>query len=360
MDRLKTGLSIRGDSAYCPLAFSLDSWWNCEADCHHCYFRRMNRTWGQDLRPLDTDRFRAQIHRAASAPIPEAPEPGRTPLWHALAYRKTIRWGNKTDPFQPAERVHRIAPVVFQTFRETGWTFVIQTHFTHILEEYEPEILQAAREGRVTLLPVISPGLERDWEVLERKRTTHPVRRLEWLRKMAAQGVPVGVNGEPFIPGYHTPEDFRRACQTLREYGITRYNTYNLHFNDHVAKRFHEIGLDIERIWKENQDAQWRPILRELLEIGDAEGVGVGCPDFVNSGPDRREPAPTCCGIAVPRPCRFNTHYWKRLAQHRVGAAEILRRTWDGVGDYQQGEAIVTGQRSGFYTLRDAGTLPPV
>ena len=29
---LQSGLTVRGDSVYCPLAFSLDSYWNCLTD----------------------------------------------------------------------------------------------------------------------------------------------------------------------------------------------------------------------------------------------------------------------------------------------------------------------------------------
>lgn len=349
---LKKGLSVRGDSVYCPLAFSLDSYWNCEADCWHCYFRHLNRTWGQDLRPLDVAKFKRDLANGLKNKNP------KSPLAHCLAKKKTLRWGNKSDPFQEAERKHRIAKEVFPELISHDWTFVIQTRHTHVLEDYVPEILQAHEKGLITLLPVMSPGLDKDWELFERSRTTQPRKRLHFLRQMRHYGVPSGVNGEPFIPGVHTVEDFRDALLLLKSYGIGSYNTYNFHFNAFVCTRLHRLGVDIEKIWYYNRDEQWRPILQQLLDLAKKYDIVLGCPDFVNSGPTWVEQVCTCCGIDVPNPTTFNTHHWKRLAQEGLTANEIIERTWDGSGNREEGEGVVRGTRHGFYTLEDAGTPP--
>ena len=106
-----------------------------------------------------------------------------------------------------------------------------------------------------------------------------------------------------------------------------------------------------------NQDAQWKPILKELIEIAKKHNVVLGCPDFVNSGPNFVEQANTCCGINVPNPTTFNTHNFKRLTQIGISPATTLKTCWDGSGDWNKGKAIVYGKKSEFYTLRDAGVL---
>lgn len=351
MKLLKSGLTVRGDSVYCPLAFSLDSYWNCLTDCLHCYLRRLNQTWGQDLRPLDVEKFKKDLHNGIRNNNPQ------TPLAHCLSRKKTLRWGNKSDPFQLAERKHQIAKHVFPTLIQHKWTFVIQTMHTDVMMEYTDSILEANRDNLVTVMPIVSPGLDKDWEAFERKRTNPPRQRLHHLRQLMRRNVPCGVNGEPFIPGFHSPEDFEDTLKLLKSYGINRYNTYNFHLNAFVLKRLFHAGFDVEKIWFMNQDDQWKPILQQLLDLSKRYGIILGCPDFVNTGPDWVEKAGTCCGIDVPNPTTFNTHYWKRMAQEGKLPEEILNTTWDGSGEWKQAEAIVRGEKSEFYTLADAGVL---
>jgi hypothetical protein len=203
------------------------------------------------------------------------------------------------------------------------------------------------------IMPVISPGGEGDWELFERERTTPIPRRLRLIKRWIKRGFKVGVNGEPFIPGYHTVDNFRDMVIRLKEAGVGSYNTYNLHFNDHVAKRLHEIGVDIERVWYHNQDAQWRPILRQLLNVAWEEGIKLGCPDFVNTGWNRREPANTCCGIDVPNPSQFNSHEFKIRLQMLQTPENILHDTWEGIGDREVGEKILDGRMKDQYTMKD-------
>ncbi len=225
--------------------------------------------------------------------------------------------------------------------------------------EYEKHIKRAHIKNKlVTIMPVISPGLDKDWEILERKRTTRPETRLKHIKHMHDFGIPVGVNGEPFIPGYHTVGDFEQVLLLLKKYKIQSYNTYNFHFNAFVAKRLHAINIDIEAIWYHNQDTRWKKILRQLLDLSKKHGIRLGCPDFVNSGKDWKETANTCCGINVPNPCTFNTHNFKKYAQEGRSASEIMEATFDGSGDIKQGLSIIMGEDSDFYTLKDAGYVP--
>lgn len=233
------------------------------------------------------------------------------------------------------------------------WTYVIQTRFTHIMMEYESRIVRANKKNLVTIMPVVSPGLEKDWEIFEHRQTTNPLLRIKHIQCLIKEGIPCGVNGEPFIPGFHTEKDFEQTIQLLKQYQIQRYNTYNFHFNAYVAKRLHAIGIDIERIWYYNQDSQWKKILTKLLEISKKHNIILGCPDFVNTGKDWKEQANTCCGVDVKNPCTFNTHYFKKYWQEGKCNEEILKLTYDGTGDYEEGKQIIDGSTKKMYTLKD-------
>jgi DNA repair photolyase len=351
MKTLKKAISVRGDHLYCPLPLSLDSYWNCLNDCHHCYLRAMNHTWGDDLRPADPDAVHRQLANALKNKNP------RSHIAQLLKLKKTIRFGNKTDPFQKAELEHRVSRGMLEVLIDLDWTFVIQTMDTAVLSEYEDLLREAHARGLVTIMPIISPGFERDWVTLERQRTNSPAERVKHLKHWIKAGIPCGVNGEPFIPGFHTVKEFKRTIRMLKEAGVESYNTYNLHLNPHVAKRFHSIGLDIEKIWTMNQDEHWRPILRQLMEAADQVGIRLGCPDFVNTGWGWKEEANTCCGINVPNPSYWNTHHWKRRAQDSGEGSEAPRRlircTWEGAGSYEEGCAIIEGTTKDMYTLKD-------
>lgn len=349
MKLLKNSLTIRGDSLYCPLSLSLDTYGNCLFDCHHCYLRNLNEIWGKDLKPIDIELFKKKLHNGLKNKNP------KTPLAHCLANKKTIRWGNKTDPFQPAELKYKRAPEIFSELIQLKWSFVIQTMNTDVMMEYAVFLACAHSLGLITIMPIVSPGLDKDWEIFEKKATTSPKKRLHHLRMLSKEGMPVGVNGEPFIPGFHTIKDFEDTLKLLKSYGIKSYNTYNLHLNPFVAKRLSAIGLDIRKIWEMNQDGPWKRILGKLMELSKKHNIHLGCPDFVNTGHKWLEKANTCCGINVPNPTMYNTHHWKKLRQEGFNWKEIFDVTWDGSGDKEEGLKIMKSKSSKFYSLQDAG-----
>lgn len=346
MKLLKQGLTIRGDAAYCPLSLSLDSYGNCLTDCWHCYLRNLNHVWGQDLKPLDIENFERQLTNGLLNKRP------KTPLAWALHHKKALRFGNKADPFETAELTYRTSLEVLNILWKKKWFAVIQTMHTSNMMEYEFNLV--TMKDQIIVQPIISCGLEKDWQLLERERTTKPIMRLEDAEWLAKKGVNVAVNGEPFIPGFHTVQDFENMMKLLVRYKIKRYNIYNFHFNAFVAKRLHAIGVDIEAIWFHNQDKQWKPILQKLIDKAKFYDIILGCPDFVNAGIDYKQGCNTCCGVDVPNPTTWNTHTWIRMIQEGYTTDQIIRATWDGVGDREQGIKILTGESDKFYSIADA------
>ncbi|NIS11922.1 MAG: hypothetical protein GWN97_08355, partial [Thermoplasmata archaeon] len=229
----------------------------------------MNRTWGADLRPADPDDVERKLSNGLKNKEP------KTPLAAALSLKKTLRLGSKTDPYQDAELEHQVSRRIQKALIRLEWTYVIQTRFLSNLRRDEDVMSEG--QHLLHIMPVISPGAEEDWSLFERERTTPIHRRLRLIQRWIKRGFKVGVNGEPFIPGIHTLKQFRDILKRLKAVGVKSYNTYNLHFNDHVAKRLHAIGVDIELIWRCNQDKEWKPVLQKLLDISKEEGILLGC-----------------------------------------------------------------------------------
>ncbi len=351
--KFKQGLTIRGDSLYCPLSFSLDSYSNCTTDCLHCYLRRLNEIWGKDLRPLDLEIFERTLHNGLKNPNP------KSSLAWALKQKKTIRFGNKADPFQEAELTYKISGEVLEILKKYDWDVVIETKFTHILSNYEHTLREM---NNIHIMPIVTVGLDKDWILFEKSKPTPPIERIKYIDVIHRFfGIDIGINGEPFIPGYHTIEQFEEMMKLLKRFQIPSYNTYNLHFNAFVAKRLYEAGIDIEKIWYYNQDEQWRLILQKLIDLSKKYDIRLGCPDFVNAGWSYMETANTCCGINVQNPCNFNAMNWKQRFQkrkHRPGKKNmfqdiILNNTWDGIGDFELGRQVMYGENKDIFTLLD-------
>ena len=346
MQEYKNPICIRHAHLSCPLPLALESYWACDADCHHCPGRKLNEIWGSEQRIANPHHVERKLHNAVLNARP------RSPVACALAKKKTLWLGRKADPYQPIESKKHITRAIIQILNKMHWSFVVCSRYTEFMQP-DTKLFQ---HGMSTLLIEITPGGENDWALFERQRTTPVEERLRAATKWSKDGIHVGIRGEPFIPGHHTTKQFRDILRRLKSHGLHSYNTYNLHLNEYNARRLNSIGLDIEKIWHHNQDRLWRPIQRQLCNIADEEGIILGCPDFVNVPKGWRSRTNTCCGVSVIRPFRFNTHTWKRLLQKGKTPKAVLNNTWEDIGtedDYNQGCAIISGRAHDMYTMKD-------
>ena len=347
MRTYKSPLTIRGDSLYCPLSLGLDSYWNCEYDCTYCYCRGLNHTWGLNQRAADPEEVERRLVNGLKNPHP------KSSLAWALKGKKTIRFGNKSDPFVPLERKLGVTKAILRILKKMEWSLKLETRSTDYLN---PAYLEEMDPKLCVITASITCGMDRDYQAFESSDLPTPEERLHALQVIAKEGFQVGVVSEPFMNGWHALQDWETFIQALKDHGIRRVNTYHMHLSPFVAKRLAEIpDLDIEAIWMGNEDRRWKPILRQILEINRREGMIFGCPDFVNSG-DYQSSCNTCCGVDVPCPTTFNFIGWKKIGL-RCGCVrwEDAEATWDGVGDRKAGREIFDGIQRGFYGWRDLG-----
>ena len=347
MIEYKNPFCIRWDKLNCPVPLTIESYWACEADCHHCPGRKLNEIWGKEQRVTDPEKVERKLTNALRNKTP------KSDIAVALKKKKTIWLGRKSDPYQPIENEMKITKQIVETLWCLDWSYIVCSRYTENMERDFGLYLTS----KAHLLIEITPGGESDWELFERKRTTPIPDRLKSIQRWIKEGLNVGVRGEPFIPGYHTTIEFRDMLKRIKSYGVKSYNTYNLHLNKYNAKRLHAIGLDIERIWEHNQDRWWKPIQRKLCQIADEEGITLGCPDFVNVPKGWKSQTNTCCGVSVPRPFRFNTHHWRHLLQNGHPPTEVLEKTWEGIGSDEEKEkakVIMFDKSKDIYTMGDA------
>lgn len=339
---------MRSNHLNCPLPLTLESYWTCEADCFHCVGRRLNKIWGEEQRITNPENVLMKLKNSQKNKDP------KTPLAIALKKKKVIWIGRKSDPYQSIEIKYKVTRSNIESLVSQSWPFLVCSKYLSNAER-DTDLFLKAKEF-FTFLVEITPGAENDWELFERKRTTSIKDRLNIARRWQKLGIKIGIRGEPFIPGYHTFEQFRSILQRIRSYGFNSYNTYNLHMNDYTMKRFLDIGLDIERIWIYNQDNKWRVIQKKLCQIADEENIILGCPDFINTGKEWISKTNTCCGVDIQGAFTFNTHIWKILLQKGQNAEKILQDTWEEIGtekDQKMAKIIMLGRDKDFYTMGD-------
>lgn len=348
MKTFKTPLTIRGDSLYCPLAFGLDTYYDCPYQCSYCYCRALNHTWGKgEQRVADPDAVLEQLERGLVNKNP------RGSLANAIARKKTIRFGNKSDPFPPEEQHEQATQKILEGLKRLNWSTKLETKTTDfMLDGY----LRHLHPSKDVITVTVTCGLDRDYKAFEPSSLPTPEQRLVALQNAAQLGFQVGVIAEPFLPGWHTVEDWKTFLTALRDHGIGRANVYHAHLNAFVLKRLNDIdGVDVEKVWEENQDDRWKPILLEIIELSKQAGIILGCPDFVNSG-GYREPCNTCCGVDVVNPTSFNFITWKNTALDN-GSVDwaAAERSWDGIGDRELGQKVFNGEATDFYGWKELG-----
>lgn len=350
MRTFKNPITIRSGQLTCPLPLSLESYWACEADCYHCIGRRLNKVWGEEQRAADPEDVKRRLLNGLKK------DSKTNPISQALFRKKAFFFGRKADPYQPVEMELRVTKKLIEVLFELEWSFAICSRYQHNMDVDTELFLQGPE--LIHILVEITPGGEKDRELFERNRTTPVEDRLKIASKWIKKGLTVGVRGEPFIPGYHTTNQFRDMLRLLNSYGISSYNIYNLHINPHNIRRLHDIGLDIEKIWELNQDKHWGKYQKKLCQIADEEGITLGCPDFVNVPVDWMPCTNTCCGINVNNAFTFNTNYWRKLKLKGLSPEKILSKSWEGIGtqeDRDNAETIVNGKKSNdFFTFKDA------
>lgn len=345
------GLNIRGDNFYCPLAFGLDTYWKCSFDCTYCYCREMNQIWGNELRPLDSDKLRKQLESGLKNKSP------KTSLAWAIKNKKTIRLGNKSDPFPPEEPEEKATLEALKILSDLDWSIKIETKsLLYWTDEYRKYL--SPRRVSITTSATVGVNDYRLFEGGLDGKMKGTIKRITTLEEAQREGYNVAVITEPFLPGYHTPKEFETFVNWCGHFGIRNFNVYNAHLSPFVVKRMAKvIGIDaVEKIVLMNEDKNWRPILKEIIAIAKEKNIVLGCPDFVNSGkysPDVN----TCCGVNVHNPCTMNFNNWKAiLLKEGLFTMSHLESTNDGVGDWKEAEKLFNGEKSeDFYGFSDIG-----
>ncbi len=213
----------RNTSPDIPFDRSINPYRGCEHGCIYCYARPTHAWLG--LSPgLD---FESRIFAkpdAARLLVRELAAPGYSP--------DTIALGTATDPYQPAERTHRLTRAVLEVLRDARHPVGITTKSDLVLRDLDILADMAADDLVLVAisLPTLDPALARRLD----PRAPRPEKRLAAMARLSAAGVPVMVNVSPIIPGL-TDHEIEAILACAREHGASRIGHALLRLPGEVA-----------------------------------------------------------------------------------------------------------------------------
>lgn len=185
----------RNDSPDIPFEWSINPYRGCEHGCIYCYARPthsyLNLSPGLDFET----RLVAKVNAAALL---------RKELAKASYRPSPINIGSATDAYQPVERALGITRQVLEVLDECRHPFTIVSKSSGM--ERDIELLSRAASRRQVYVMVSVTTLDGNLCRRLEPRAAAPQRRLETVRRLAAAGVPVGVNVAPIIPFLNEPE----------------------------------------------------------------------------------------------------------------------------------------------------------
>lgn len=183
------------DSPDTGMMYSMNAYQGCEHGCIYCYARNTHEYWGYSA-GLDFER-RILVKK-------EAPK-----LLEAFIKKKywkahPIVMSGNTDCYQPAEQIYKITRLCLEVFLKYKHPVGIITKNSLILRDLEI-IKELAKDDLIAVNVSITSLSENTRRVLE-PRTATIKKRLETVKTLVDNGVPVNVMMAPIIPSINSHE----------------------------------------------------------------------------------------------------------------------------------------------------------
>ncbi|ODT83373.1 MAG: DNA repair photolyase [Pelagibacterium sp. SCN 64-44] len=174
---------------------SINAYRGCEHGCSYCFARPSHAYLGHSA-GLD---FERDIYVKANAVEALRAELG------AKSYRvKPIAMGTNTDPYQPAERKHKLTRGILEVMLETRHPVLITTKSALVVRDLD--ILSELAELGLVRVALSVTSMDHKLSRKMEPRASSPARRLEAIRLLSEAGVPTAVLASPMIPAINDME----------------------------------------------------------------------------------------------------------------------------------------------------------
>jgi DNA repair photolyase len=173
-----------------PFTWTINPYRGCEFACKYCYARYTH----EFMEIRDVSEFEHKIFVKEEA------------AWLLRGDLKKVRPGEEiaigtaTDPYQPAERRHRVTRSILEELsRHAGLEIGIVTKSNLVLRDID--VLQRVAEQNTVGVHVTVTTIDSDLARITEPRAPRPDLRLDAVRKLNEAGIPAGVICAPVLPG---------------------------------------------------------------------------------------------------------------------------------------------------------------
>ena len=177
------------------MMYSMNSYQGCEHGCIYCYARNSHEYWGYSA-GLDFER-RIMVKK-------EAPKLLETLIKKKSWKAHPIVMSGNTDCYQPAEKQFKITRHCLEVFLKYRHPVAVITKNALILRDLDI-LKQLAKENLIGVNMSITSLSEETRRILE-PRTATIKKRLETVRVLSENGIPVNVMLAPIIPSINSHE----------------------------------------------------------------------------------------------------------------------------------------------------------
>ena len=226
-ERAKTIITTN-DSPDIGFERSINAYRGCEHGCSYCFARPTHAFLGHSA----GIEFERDIYVKTNAV-----EALRAEL-SAKSYRvKPIAMGTNTDPYQPAERKHKLTRGILEVMLETRHPVMITTKSSLIIRDLDL-LTELAKLGLVKVA-ISMTSMDHKLSRRMEPRASSPARRLEAIRLLSEAGVPVAVFASPMIPAINDME-LERILDAAAAQGATSAQMILLRLPGEVRDVFRE------------------------------------------------------------------------------------------------------------------------
>ncbi|WP_082554966.1 PA0069 family radical SAM protein [Devosia sp. Root635] len=227
VERAKTIITTN-DSPDIGFERSINAYRGCEHGCSYCYARPSHAFLGHSAGV----EFERDIYVKVNAVEALRAEIG------AKGYKtKPIAMGTNTDPYQPAERKHKLTRGILEVMLETRHPVMITTKSALIIRDLDI-LTELARLGLVKVA-ISMTSMDHKLSRRMEPRASSPARRLEAIRLLSEADVPVAVFASPMIPAINDME-LERILDAAAAQGATSASMILLRLPGEVRDVFRE------------------------------------------------------------------------------------------------------------------------
>ena len=208
------------------MTFSMNPYQGCEHGCIYCYARNTHEFWGYGA-GLDFER-KILVKKSAPRLLEEKLKSKR---WEA----RTIVLSGNTDCYQPAEKKFKITRACLEIFLKYKHPVGIITKNALVLRDLD--ILKKLAKHRLVGVNVSVTSLSEETRRILEPRTATIKKRLETIRILSENGIPVNAMLAPIIPGINSHEILNLA-KAVSENGALSFGFTVVRLNGAIGQIF--------------------------------------------------------------------------------------------------------------------------